>query len=268
MYYQVVDTPKPIVFQFKRACEKANLEELESFFPKEKHGILWFIKNKDTVAQNIIDKEEYVYAFWYGLYGAFKGNNQEALDFILNKKTLKNFIKSSKIKKVLIEYRDLIGIPREKYPSMYDEADYIVPQTPIRHQIDITKPFKIAAEKGNFEIFLRLKDTEIGNHINWESILMCAFKNMNKDIFEKFKKIENIKQIVDKYLELACEYIIENKNEYAIGVLRDYFKVKLKNDSHLLIENYQKDQEFANYLKLNLIINEGSNIRASQKIKI
>ncbi len=268
MYYQVVDTPKPIVFQFKRACEKANLEELESFFPKEKHGILWFIKNKDTVAQNIIDKEEYVYAFWYGLYGALKGNNHEALDFILNKKTLKNFIKPSKIKKVLIEYRDLIGIPREKYPSMYDEADYIVPQTPIRHQIDITKPFKIAAEKGNFDIFFKLKNTEIANHIHWESILMSAFKNLNKDIFEKLKQIDNINKMVEKNLELVCEYIIESKNEYAISVLRDYFKVKLKVNSHLLIDNYKDNKEFANYLKLNLIIKEDSNIRASQRIKI
>lgn len=268
MYYEVNDTPNKIVFQFKKACETASSEELKKFFPKEKRGILWLIKNKEISTTEKIEKEEYIYAFWYGLYGALKGNNAEALSFILNNKKLNVFLKPNKIKNVLIQYKDLIGIPRDKYPSLYDETDYIVPQTPIRHPIDITKPFKVAIEKGNFEIFLNLKDTEIGSHINWESILMGAFKYMNKEIFEKFIVISTIENMVKKHLDLVLEHIVESKNEYAINVLKNHFKIQLNPDDFLIIDRYEKNKEFANYLKLNLIINEKKEEKDNKKIKI
>ncbi len=263
MYYQVSDTPKPIVFQFKRACESSKFEELDLFFQKEEKGIFSFLKPKQSFIENKIRKEEYPYAFWYGLYGSLKGDNEEGLNFILNHKDLKCFMAKSKIKKVLFQYKYFVGIPREKYPSMYDETDYIIPQTPIRHPIDITKPFKIAAEKGNFDLFFKLKNTEIGNHINWESLLMSAFKFLNQEIFEKLIQINNIDKIVDKYLELICEYIIETKNEFSINVLKDYFKINLNEDRLVFMDNYEKDKQFADYLKLNLMIKRSPNIVGS-----
>ncbi len=268
MYYEVTDAPNRIVFQFKKACEKSNAEELKKFFPNERKGLLSFIKNKNIYIPDKVNKEEYVYAFWYGLYGALKGNNNEALNFILNDKKLNVFLKPSKIKKVLIEYKDLIGIPRDKYPSMYDETDYIVPQTPIRHPIDITKPFHIAGKKANFEMFFKVKNTEIGNHINWESILMSSFKYLDKEVLDKLLIIDNIENMVRKNLDLVFEYIVESKNEYAIDVLKKNFKIKLNFSNNLIIDNYGKNKEFANYLRLNLMINESEITLSNSKTKI
>lgn len=259
------DVPARIVYDFQYYCGIGDIEKIKTYLPSKVGVLSWFGNNKNNF---FINKEEYPFAYWYGLESACGSNKAEVVKFLLEHQAFKKFKKKSQIEKVILRYENKLELcPNNKCESASDPTEYVFFNAPVINEINVSRCLEVSAQKGYFDLFDLISSTDIRKIINTEEIMMKCFFQLDDKIFNRLKKVKNINFIVNRNITSVLRNIIEGENKCALIILRDYFNQKITNlNSYFDSDFCERNKKFIDYAELELNINNKKNRNKLVKI--